>query len=146
MPLTCVHIANAPQLRVLLLPGNTFLINMVVQAALLGYGSYLAKDPDIMLEPKILLAVMLYQGQLGEYFRNLLSSFNSLIKSSGAAAKVFDYIDRRRVIIDAAHCSACLPDSAEEDAEGGCTAPRPTTGVPRAGSNPPAPSVGVYLC
>jgi ATP-binding cassette, subfamily B (MDR/TAP), member 9 len=74
---------------------NTFLINTVVQAALLGYGAFLAKDPTIALEPKVLLAVMLYQGQLGEYFRNLLTCFNSLIKSSGAAAKVFDYIDRK---------------------------------------------------
>ena len=31
---------------------------------------------------------------LQEYFQNLLNSFTSLIKSSGAAAKVFEFIDR----------------------------------------------------
>lgn len=90
---------------------NTFLINMVVQAALLGYGSFLAKSPSTMLDPKILLAVMLYQGQLGEYFRNLLTSFNSLIKSSGAAAKVFDYIDRRPRYSGGVARFALLPSS-----------------------------------
>ena len=30
-----------------------------------------------------------------EYFQNLLNSFTSLIKSSGAAAKVFEFIDRK---------------------------------------------------
>ena len=37
---------------------------------------------------------MLYQGILQEYTQNLLNSFTSLIKSSGAAAKVFEYIKR----------------------------------------------------
>jgi len=37
---------------------------------------------------------MLYQGILQEYTQNLLNSFTSLIKSSGAAAKVFEIIDR----------------------------------------------------
>ena len=31
---------------------------------------------------------MLYQGQLQEYFGNLLNSFTNLIKSAGAGAKV----------------------------------------------------------
>eukprot|EP00039_Didymoeca_costata_P007603 m.101644 g.101644 ORF g.101644 m.101644 type:complete len:855 (+) comp13749_c0_seq3:176-2740(+) len=73
---------------------NTFLMNMVVPAALLAYGTYLVRSPAILLQPKVLLAFMLYQGQLQEYFKNLLNSFTSLIKSSGAAAKVFDYVDR----------------------------------------------------
>lgn len=36
-----------------------------------------------------------HQGQLQEYAQNLLNSFTSLLKSSGAAAKVFDYVERR---------------------------------------------------
>ena len=72
---------------------NTFLINTAVQAAILGYGAFLIHQD--LLHAKVLLAFMLYQGQLQEYFQNLFNSFTSLIKSSGAAAKVFDYIDRR---------------------------------------------------
>ena len=54
---------------------NTFLINTVVQAALLGYGTWLVKHA--LVEPHILLAFMLYQGQLQEYFQNLFNSFTS---------------------------------------------------------------------
>ena len=72
---------------------NTFLINTVVQGALLAYGSYLHKE--LLLDAHVLLAFMLYQGQLQEYFQNLFNSFTSLLKSSGAAAKVIDYIERR---------------------------------------------------
>eukprot|EP00041_Stephanoeca_diplocostata_P034246 m.1153954 g.1153954 ORF g.1153954 m.1153954 type:complete len:943 (+) comp24487_c0_seq19:419-3247(+) len=76
---------------------NTFLINTCVQAALLAYGTVLVRSPTIHLHPEVLLAFMLYQGQLQEYFQNLMYSFTSLIKSSGAAAKVFEYIDREPI-------------------------------------------------
>jgi ABC-type multidrug transport system fused ATPase/permease subunit len=72
---------------------NTFLINTVVQASLLAYGAHLIRAD--LLQATVLLSFMLYQAQLQEYFQNLFNSFTSLIKSSGAAAKVFDYIDRR---------------------------------------------------
>ncbi|EOD35412.1 putative ABC transporter [Emiliania huxleyi CCMP1516] len=72
---------------------NTFLINTCVQAALLAYGCFLVERG--LLSHTVLLAFMLYQGQLQEYAQNLLNSFTSLLKSSGAAAKVFDYIERR---------------------------------------------------
>jgi len=71
---------------------NTFLINTCVQAALLLYGGHLCDVGDI--NPPTVMAFMLYQGQLQEYFQNLFNSFTSLVKSSGAAAKVFEYIDR----------------------------------------------------
>jgi len=71
---------------------NTFLINTVVQASLLFYGAYLIRVD--LLQAPVLLSFILYQSQLQEYFQNLFNSFTSLIKSSGAAAKVFDYIDR----------------------------------------------------
>ena len=41
-----------------------------------------------------LIAFMLYQGQLQEYVNNLLNAFTSMYKSSGAAASVFDLMDR----------------------------------------------------
>jgi ABC-type multidrug transport system fused ATPase/permease subunit len=87
---------------------NTFLINTVVQAALLGYGTYLVRDG--LLQPTVLLAFMLYQGQLQEYFQNLFNSFTSLLKSSGAAAKVFEYVERR---------PRCRNASAEADSAAG---------------------------
>ena len=64
---------------------NTFLINTCVQGALLLYGGSLVEQNDTT--PTIVMAFMLYQGQLQEYFQNLFNSFTSLIKSSGAAAK-----------------------------------------------------------
>lgn len=60
----------------------TFLMSMCVQAALLCYGSHLVWLEQ--LSPNVLLAFMLYQGQLQEYFGNLLNSFTNLLKSAGA--------------------------------------------------------------
>ena len=71
---------------------NTFLINTCVQGSLLIYGSWLVQQGALKAE--ILLAFMLYQGQLQEYFQNLFNSYTSLIKSFGAGKKVFEYLDR----------------------------------------------------
>lgn len=60
---------------------STFLINTCVQAALLLVGSMFVEDGTIT--PEVLLAFMLYQGQLQEYTLNLFQSYSSLIKSSG---------------------------------------------------------------
>jgi ABC-type multidrug transport system fused ATPase/permease subunit len=46
-----------------------------------------------------LLAFMLYQGQLLEYFNNLINSFTNLIKSAGAGAKVFELLARSPIDI-----------------------------------------------
>ena len=71
----------------------TFLVNAMVQVALLLYGAHLVRTEG--LDYKVVLAFMLYQGQLQEYFQNLLNSFTNLIKSVGAGTKVFEYLDRR---------------------------------------------------
>eukprot|EP00802_Teleaulax_amphioxeia_P006827 Tamp_06832.p1 GENE.Tamp_06832~~Tamp_06832.p1 ORF type:complete len:820 (+),score=155.99 Tamp_06832:361-2460(+) len=71
----------------------TFLMNMCVQAALLMYGSHLIFIDLVTADT--LLAFMLYQGQLQEYFGNLLNSFTNLLKSAGAGAKVFKLLRRR---------------------------------------------------
>jgi ABC-type multidrug transport system fused ATPase/permease subunit len=60
----------------------TFLVNCVVQAGLLAYGSHLVFIGQ--METSALIAFMLYQGQLQGCCQNLFDSFNSLIKSSGA--------------------------------------------------------------
>ena len=50
---------------------------------------------DQHLTPGVLLAFMLYQSQLQNETMNLMNSYTSLIKSSGAGDKVFALLDRR---------------------------------------------------
>jgi ABC-type multidrug transport system fused ATPase/permease subunit len=71
---------------------STFLINTVVQGSLLLVGSYMIQHGNLTSE--VLLAFMLYQGQLQNEMMNLFNSFTSLIKSSGAGDKVFEILDR----------------------------------------------------
>ncbi|CAB9500409.1 Lactococcin transport/processing ATP-binding protein LcnC-like [Seminavis robusta] len=72
---------------------STFLINTVVQATLLLIGTALIQHGKLTGE--ILLAFMLYQGQLQSETMNLFQSYTSLVKSSGAGDKVFALLDRR---------------------------------------------------
>jgi ABC-type multidrug transport system fused ATPase/permease subunit len=72
---------------------STFLINTMVQGALLWVGSILIERDA--LTPGILLAFMLYQSQLQNEVLSLMNSYTSLIKSSGAGDKVFALIDRQ---------------------------------------------------
>jgi ABC-type multidrug transport system fused ATPase/permease subunit len=71
---------------------STFLINTCVQSVLLLIGATLIEEGT--LTPEILLAFMLYQGQLQNETMNLFNSYSSLIKSSGAGDKVFLLLDR----------------------------------------------------
>jgi ATP-binding cassette subfamily B protein len=71
---------------------STFLINTCVQASLLLLGSIFVQQGK--LTPEVLLAFMLYQGQLQEWSLNLFQSYSSLIKSSGAGDRVFFLLDR----------------------------------------------------
>mmetsp|Transcript_19876 Transcript_19876/g.34942 ORF Transcript_19876/g.34942 Transcript_19876/m.34942 type:complete len:350 (+) Transcript_19876:29-1078(+) len=72
---------------------STFLINTVVQGTLLLVGSYMIERGNLTSE--VLLAFMLYQGQLQNEMMNLFNSYSSLIKSSGAGDKVFEILDRQ---------------------------------------------------
>lgn len=72
---------------------STFLINTVVQATLLIIGTTLIEHGKLTGE--ILLAFMLYQGQLQSETMNLFQSYTSLVKSSGAGDKVFSLLDRQ---------------------------------------------------
>jgi len=71
---------------------STFLINTVIQGTLLLIGMHMIKQGNLTGE--ILLAFMLYQGQLQNEMMNLFNSYSSLIKSSGAGDKVFEILDR----------------------------------------------------
>jgi len=72
---------------------STFLINTIVQGTLLLVGSYMIQRA--MLKSEILLAFMLYQGQLQNEMMNLFNSYSSLVKSTGAGDKVFELLDRK---------------------------------------------------
>lgn len=71
---------------------STFLINTIVQGALLWIGTLLIEQSK--LTPGVLLAFMLYQSQLQNETLSLMNSYTSLIKSSGAGDKVFGLLDR----------------------------------------------------
>jgi ATP-binding cassette, subfamily B, bacterial len=68
------------------------LINTVVQAALLYIGLRLVQHGN--LAPGVLLAFALYQSQLQNELLNLMNSYTSLVKSTGAGEKVFALLDR----------------------------------------------------
>lgn len=72
---------------------STFLINATVQAVLLYVGGLFVEEKQMHVE--VLLAFMLYQGQLQSYMLQIFQSFTSLIKSSGAGDTVFEYLDRQ---------------------------------------------------
>jgi len=72
---------------------STFLMNTIVQGLLLYLGTRMIQSHR--LTPDILLAFMLYQGQLQSETLNLFQSYTSLLKSSGAGDKVFELLDRQ---------------------------------------------------
>ncbi|GMH53546.1 hypothetical protein TL16_g01475 [Triparma laevis f. inornata] len=72
---------------------STFLVNTVVQAILLYVGSRLVEEKG--MEVDVLLAFMLYQGQLQEYTLQIFQSYTALLQSSGAGDKVFELMDRK---------------------------------------------------
>jgi ATP-binding cassette subfamily B (MDR/TAP) protein 9 len=72
---------------------STFLVNTCVQAALLYVGTRLVKEQG--MEVSILVAFMLYQGQLQEYTLQIFQSYTALRQSSGAGDKVFEMMDRK---------------------------------------------------
>jgi ABC-type multidrug transport system fused ATPase/permease subunit len=71
---------------------STFLVNTCIQSALLLYGCYLVENENLAVE--VLIAFMLYQGQLQEYTLQIFQSYTALLKSSGAGDKVFEFMDR----------------------------------------------------
>jgi ABC-type multidrug transport system fused ATPase/permease subunit len=70
----------------------TFLVKTVVQSSILLMGVMLIQRGQLSVE--VLLAFMLYQGQLQEYTLQLFQSYTSLLRSSGAGDKVFLLLDR----------------------------------------------------
>ena len=72
---------------------STFLVNTCVQAALLYIGSRLVESNGLSVS--VLVAFMLYQGQLQEYTLQIFQSYTALRQSSGAGDKVFEMMDRK---------------------------------------------------
>jgi ABC-type multidrug transport system fused ATPase/permease subunit len=117
---------------------STFLINTVVQALLLYIGSRLVQADK--LTASVLLAFMLYQGQLQSETLNLFQSYSSLVKSSGAGDKVFQLLDREPPApsMNSESVQSRLRDP-PADAAGGREPSPPFGPGLRAGLAPPAP-------
>mmetsp|Transcript_62980 Transcript_62980/g.150695 ORF Transcript_62980/g.150695 Transcript_62980/m.150695 type:complete len:780 (+) Transcript_62980:178-2517(+) len=75
---------------------NTFLMNCVMQCAILSYGARLVLDGEIPTQT--LLAFMLYLSGLQEWTGHLFDGFSNLIKSAGAGAKVFELMRREPLV------------------------------------------------
>lgn len=94
---------------------NTFLINTIVQGMLLWIGMNLIQHNK--LTPAILLAFMLYQSQLQNETMNLMNSYTSLIKSSGAGDKVFSLLDRSPPPPSTGFADNCMTEDRPEERE-----------------------------
>lgn len=69
----------------------SLLVGTAVPAALLWFGGHLVIHGT---KPSVLIAFMLYQGQLLEYTGQLLNSVTSVLKSSGSGGEVFKILRR----------------------------------------------------
>ncbi|KAJ8612254.1 hypothetical protein CTAYLR_002898 [Chrysophaeum taylorii] len=70
----------------------SILVGACVPAALLWVGGREVAKGDV--KPSVLIAFMLYQGQLLEYTGQLLNSFTAMLKSSGSGGEVFKLLRR----------------------------------------------------
>eukprot|EP00397_Hematodinium_sp_SG-2012_P012688 GEMP01012866.1.p1 GENE.GEMP01012866.1~~GEMP01012866.1.p1 ORF type:complete len:509 (+),score=102.59 GEMP01012866.1:756-2282(+) len=70
----------------------TFLMNLVVQAAILAFGAHLVLTDQ--MSGKALFAFILYRSQLQEWVSQLLNSYTSLMKGAGASSRVFELLER----------------------------------------------------
>lgn len=66
---------------------STFLMNTVIQTAIVGYGGFLAWHN--MVPTERLISFMLYNGQLQNYTSQLLNTYVNLVKCAGVSDKVF---------------------------------------------------------
>ncbi|XP_041081968.1 antigen peptide transporter 2-like isoform X2 [Polyodon spathula] len=72
------------------------LITLAVQVLMLYYGRSLIKAGE--MSTGSLVAFILYQRDLGSHIRALVYICSNMLNSVGAAAKVFEYLDRRPMV------------------------------------------------
>ncbi|MGH0151782.1 UNVERIFIED_CONTAM: hypothetical protein FKN15_025007 [Acipenser sinensis] len=72
------------------------LITLAVQVVMLYYGRCLIKAGE--MSTGSLVAFILYQRELGSHIRALVYICSNMLNSVGAAAKVFEYLDRRPLV------------------------------------------------
>ncbi|MGH0160840.1 UNVERIFIED_CONTAM: hypothetical protein FKN15_056512 [Acipenser sinensis] len=72
------------------------LISLAVQVVMLYYGRCLIKAGE--MSTGSLVAFILYQRELGSHIRALVYICSNMLNSVGAAAKVFEYLDRRPLV------------------------------------------------
>ncbi|KAG7457607.1 hypothetical protein MATL_G00228900 [Megalops atlanticus] len=69
------------------------LMSLGMQVLMLYYGRQLIKGGQ--MSTGNLVSFILYQGDLGSYIRTLVYIYGNMLNSVGAAAKVFEYLDRK---------------------------------------------------
>eukprot|EP00756_Hemistasia_phaeocysticola_P022880 Hpha_TRINITY_DN15862_c1_g6::TRINITY_DN15862_c1_g6_i1::g.191778::m.191778/K05656/ABCB9, TAPL; ATP-binding cassette, subfamily B (MDR/TAP), member 9 len=100
----------------------SFLCNNCIKAGVLLYGVYLHSHKNA--DTGVLIAFMLYQGQLQGWIVMLLQVFTDLVKSAGAGEKVFELMDR---VPKAGWACGLKSDSPDPDVEEGVL-DRPSVG------------------
>ncbi|KAI7799184.1 ATP-binding cassette [Triplophysa rosa] len=69
------------------------LLSLGIQVLMLCYGRQLIKSGN--MSTGNLVSFILYQGNFGDYIRSLVYMYSNMLNSVGAAAKVFEYLDRK---------------------------------------------------
>ncbi|XP_051728339.1 antigen peptide transporter 2-like isoform X1 [Ctenopharyngodon idella] len=72
------------------------LMSLGIQVLMLYYGRQLIKSGHMTTGN--LVSFILYQGDLGTYIRTLVYMYSDMLNSVGAAAKVFEYLDRKPLV------------------------------------------------
>ena len=73
----------------------SFCNGLLVPAAVLVYGCYLVYHRQHAMDGQKLFAFFLYQGQLQEWFGQLINCASNLYESSGTSRMVFNLLDRK---------------------------------------------------
>ncbi|XP_016116205.1 antigen peptide transporter 2-like [Sinocyclocheilus grahami] len=71
-------------------------MSLGIQVLIMYYGRQLIKSG--CMSTGNLVSFILYQGDLGSYIRSLVYMYSNMLNSVGAAAKVFDYLDRKPLV------------------------------------------------
>ncbi|TRY74359.1 hypothetical protein DNTS_032050 [Danionella cerebrum] len=72
------------------------LMSLGIQVLMLYYGQQLIQSKRMSIGN--LVSFILYQGDLGDYIRTLVYMYSNMLNSVGAAAKVFEYLDRKPLV------------------------------------------------
>lgn len=72
------------------------LMSLGIQVLMLYYGRQIIKSGS--MSTGNLVSFILYQSDFGDYIRSLVYMYSNMLNSVGAAAKVFEYLDRKPLV------------------------------------------------